>query len=1055
LKCDKTIDDFVKLTPTDNGSNSDLFYDCDDNDVSVFFSIDNVIVHDVSDVGDPPAYHSTLAEEPVESVSAVDVRPFSAESLESVTIYYQNINRSKTKTSQLFLSAIENDHDIIVLVETNFDVSIRDEEVFDNRYLVYRCDRLLGMNSVKSTGGGVVIAIKKCFQSERIATANKCEELWIRISFENLNFYLCGVYLPHSAPNEFCGRHIESVESVFGRMAPNDLVLICGDYNLTDVKWTLRDDELCPSNVTAVREAMVVDGMAACDMCQVNSIANQNGVFLDLVFCNSPGMLQVALSDDPVLKLDRHHPAFVLTCEVQYLKYTTMSKRISRFNFKKADVDAMTEYLSHVSWSNLFLVNDIDACVANFYDVMNGCFELHVPKFIAGGSNTKYPWFDRELRNLDNIKTKAHKFMKEIVKKNDRPMCEREQAEHDAACTRFHDLRCDFKSLHRLKYEQYIENIENGIKTDPRSFFKFADMKRNSSGYPASMFFHDEAARNPQEIANLFAKFFQDVYVKDDNSTNPQDNLPNVEQNSHKVALIQFTEAEVVEAIMDLDEQKGPGPDGISPSILKKLISVVKAPLTFLFNLSLASGTFPCAWKESFIVPIFKNGEKRDISCYRGISILSVIPKFFEKMVCHKLTPVIRPRISDAQHGFLKGRSTVTNLVEFSNSVIGELENGRQVDGVYTDFSKAFDRVIHNLLCLNLSRDLEGAMLGWSESYLTGRVQRVKLDDYLSEPVFCHSGVPQGSHLGPLFFIDDVDEVLRIFEHVSALGYADDLKLFMTINNIDDCVKFQSDLNRLQEWCTKNKFDLNAKKCKTISFSRSKQPINFTYCIGEHELDRVNEIKDLGVILDNRMTFNNHIETIITKSARMLGFIKRISKEFKDYYTLKTLFVSLVRPNLEYASSVWSPHQACHSERIERIQHKFLRFALRMLHWTSNPLPAYDSRCALLGLECLEDRRTVASALLIRDLLCNRIDSEHLSGLLRFEDNPYARRRNAKLIPFFHRTNYGKFEPLNNAILNFNRYCDLFGFHNDESRDVFRGRLKLALSDERLGRHRL
>jgi hypothetical protein len=93
-----------------------------------------------------------------------------------------------------------------------------------------------------------------------------------------------------------------------------------------------------------------------------------------------------------------------------------------------------------------------------------------------------------------------------------------------------------------------------------------------------------------------------------------------------------------------------------------------------------------------------------------------------------------------------------------------------------------------------------------------------------------------------LFFIDDVDEVLRIFEHVSALGYAEDLKLFMTINSIDDCHKLQSDVDRLQEWCVKNKFDLNVEKCKAISFSRSKQPMEFTYRIGGHELERVEEI---------------------------------------------------------------------------------------------------------------------------------------------------------------------------------------------------------------------
>ena len=130
---------------------------------------------------------------------------------------------------------------------------------------------------------------------------------------------------------------------------------------------------------------------------------------------------------------------------------------------------------------------------------------------------------------------------------------------------------------------------------------------------------------------------------------------------------------------------------------------------------------------------------------------------------------------------------------------------------------------------------------------------------------------------------------------------------------------------------------------------------------------------------------------------------------------LKTItLLRQLRPNLEYASVVWSPHQACHSERIERIQHNFLRFALRMFQWTANPLPAYDSRCALLGLESIEDQRMIASALLIRDLLCGRIDSPHLTSKLRFEQRPYARRRHAKLIRFFHRTNYGKLEPLKN-----------------------------------------
>jgi hypothetical protein len=131
----------------------------------------------------------------------------------------------------------------------------------------------------------------------------------------------------------------------------------------------------------------------------------------------------------------------------------------------------------------------------------------------------------------------------------------------------------------------------------------------------------------------------------------------------------------------------------------------------------------------------------------------------------------------------------------------------------------------------------------------------------------------------------------------------------------------------------------------------------FQYIIDDSDLERFDVINDLGVPVDSRMTFVGRIETIVSKSASMLGFIKRISREFNDPYTYKTLYVAFVRPGLEYASCVWSPHQEVHSTRIERIKHYFIRFALRGLGWTTQPLPLYESRCLLLEMKVLSDRR--------------------------------------------------------------------------------------------------
>jgi hypothetical protein len=164
-------------------------------------------------------------------------------------------------------------------------------------------------------------------------------------------------------------------------------------------------------------------------------------------------------------------------------------------------------------------------------------------------------------------------------------------------------------------------------------------------------------------------------------------------------------------------------------------------------------------------------------------------------------------------------------------------------------------------------------------------------------------------------------------------------------------------------------------------------------CIGDYQLfqsdlDRtalksVDGIKDLGVIIDEKMSF-------WPKWSRMLGFIKRISREFHDPYTHNTLYISLVRPNFEHADCVWSPHQSVQSERLERVQHNFIRYAVRRLTWRVWPFPAYDARYLLIGLEMLSDRRIVTSALFVRDILVSRVDCSNLVLMLRFEEVPYS-----------------------------------------------------------------
>jgi hypothetical protein len=159
--------------------------------------------------------------------------------------------------------------------------------------------------------------------------------------------------------------------------------------------------------------------------------------------------------------------------------------------------------------------------------------------------------------------------------------------------------------------------------------------------------------------------------------------------------------------------------------------------------------------------------------------------------------------------------------------------------------------------------------------------------------------------------------------------------------------------------------ELHVGKCQSITFSRLRHPIEFSYMMGGNILDSVDSINDLGVIMDSKMYFTGHIDVTVGKALAMLGFVKGLSCEFRDPYTLKAFYVSLVRPKLEYAKFVWRPFYGAHIDRIGGVQRKFVRYALRGLGWTDMcDLPPYVDRCALSRLETLAEGRANACVIM-------------------------------------------------------------------------------------------
>lgn len=232
-------------------------------------------------------------------------------------------------------------------------------------------------------------------------------------------------------------------------------------------------------------------------------------------------------------------------------------------------------------------------------------------------------------------------------------------------------------------------------------------------------------------------------------------------------------------------------------------------------------------------------------------------------------------------------------------------------------------------------------------------------------------------------------------------------------------------------------------KCCVISFRRTRTAILFDYNVAGTAVQRVDHVKDLGVMLDEKLTYTRHFSTTIDKANRQLGFMFKISKEFRDPLCFKALYCSLVRSLLEFASVVWNPYQAVWSGRFEAVQRKFVRYALRYLPW-SDPLnlPPYADRCRLLGLDTLAKRRNISQVVFVAKVLLAEYDVPELLAKINLYAPARTLRPRTLLHEVVHATNYAANSSFVAMIHQFNEASDLFDFDINASR--FRHRLLSA-----------
>ena len=507
--------------------------------------------------------------------------------------------------------------------------------------------------------------------------------------------------------------------------------------------------------------------------------------------------------------------------------------------------------------------------------------------------------------------------------------------------------------LHKLvkKTNMFHESkAVNAIKENSKYFFSYAKRKskvKTKIG-PLLNKATEQMTTNSTEMADILADQYSSVF------STPSTDSPTIEDSNLPINNITIMPDEIVVAIDELRNNAASGPDGIPAILLKKCKHSLAAILTIFWNKCMEIGNIPTSLKSSIIPPIHKGGNKSDAANYRPVALTSHLIKIYEKTLRNRLANYLDSNnsLNKNQHGFRKGRSCLTQLLAHHDNIMNLLEQGYNVDVVYLDFAKAFDKVDHNILIHKLKDfEINGKTLQWIKNFLEDRSQRVVVNGKLSSPHTVISGVPQGSVLGPLLFlvlIGDIDEHVL---HSTVASFADDTRATKGIKSEDDAVDLQNDLFQIFDWSQKNNMQFNSVKFELIRYGKDNHlKESTTYISPEWELiENKESVKDLGITLQNNLSFKQHITNITETAKRMSAWVFRTFST-RERLPLMTLYKSLVRPLVEYSSALWSPTAKTDIDKLEEIQKSYIR----KINGVSRD---YQTALKQLNLYSLERRR--------------------------------------------------------------------------------------------------
>ena len=825
-------------------------------------------------------------------------------------------------------------YDIIAITETWLSPMISDRFIKLESHNLLRQDR----NRVCTTGrvkkgGGIVVHVKTALAPYIDVLYDLCkndcnsEEFWFRLEKPGMRkMIICVVYRPPSGsvPTFTNGLDI-SLHTLLGRGNPGEKELyILGDLNIDYLK---RNRDVDKMRLKEIEEKFNIHQIIKTP----TRVTTNTKSLIDLILTTvAPNLIH----DSGVLKnpLSDHLPVYIIRKKKREhtTRKTIVVRDMSMYNVENLAYVLKDDIRWETFWNGAL---GIDAMWELMVKIFTETLECICPWKRIKIRDGQPEWFDGELFRAVKEKGKQYKI---------------------ASCTkntqdwvRYKTSRKKVQTLIISKKRNYILTKLNENRNVPKKFWKeiqnnlhFGNEKTVQLITIKDIHGKIRIGKDAAEPINThYAGVGHSLAVKFQTTWDPSHCLCNFTQypkmNFRFVGTVELTSL-----INCLNVNKSSSVHGIKTTQLKDFLKIMIIEFTHLINECLDHGIMPRSWSIGTVSPIPKNGNSQSMSDYRPISVLPSPSKIIERAVYNQLIYHLESHgmLDWRQHGFRKDHSTCTAIFELTQYLYNSLDNRKFVSCVFIDYSKAFDTIDHDILCKKLSHyGLGRDVLDWCKDYFAYRKQCVKIENVSSGKKDMKYGVPQGSILGPLFFIIYVNDLLSLFDQktVQILLYADDTVVYFAHEDPHiACTTVVNALSKIQHWCNQNKLTINTKKTKHMLVAptsmRELSP-QIDVKMGDTTLDNVAMYCYLGVIIDNALTFNEFLKGKCDKiNLRLYQLIK-----MRKYITSDiacTIYKQVILPLMDYADFLIGSGPAYYIKQLGNLHEKALRLIDCMKH---------------------------------------------------------------------------------------------------------------------------